>query len=387
MRGLGRDFNFLLAARAVSVIGDEAALIALLFKVKGDGAWATAALMAGMSGAMILSSSWVGKLVDRNSVKKILITTSALQSLVCFALLTVNTHGAIALNLLLGLGQTIVMSSTGAWVPTLVKQEDLGKAYGQMQIAYSFAALAGYGIGGLLVGKVGINAALTLDAISFLALIPMLVIMKTDRIGTPEVNHEGKMKGGFTIVRHSPTLRAITSTLASFVTALMIFSPLEVFLTTDILGAGATGYGVINMIWAGSMAVGTMIITKIMKPEWGYAKPALILCAVAGICMIAIGYAPNLIFLGAILGFTGIIVSGFNIFIGPLITLNSNESELGRVNATIGAVNSAGSAIGMGIGGLLGNFLPIRFVIALSGVLATGTLIFTGKGMLASEKK
>lgn len=384
---LGRDFNFLLVARAISVIGDEAALIALLFKVKSDGAWATAALMAGMSGAMILSSSWVGKLVDKSSVKRILIITSGLQALVCLALLSVNTHGAIALNLLLGVGQTVVMASTGAWVPSLVNKEDLGKAYGQIQMAYSIAALAGYGIGGLLVGKVGINSALTLDAISFIALIPMLVMMKADRVGAPELNSEGKMKGGFGIVIHNQALRSIAITLAAFITALMIFSPLEIFLTTDILGAGPTGYGIINMVWAGSMAVGTIIITKIMKPEWGYAKPALILCALAGLSMIGIGYAPNLIFLGAILAVTGIIVSGFNIFIGPLITINSNDSELGRVNATIGAVSSAGSAIGMALGGILGNFLPIRLVIALSGVLASGTLFFTAKGMLAADKK
>ena len=182
-------------------------------------------------------------------------------------------------------------------------------------------------------------------------------------------------------------LRNIAITLTAFVTALMIFTPLEVFLTTDILGAGATGYGIINMVWAGSLAVGSILITKVLKPSWGYAKPSLVICILAGFSMIGIGYSPNLIFLGIMLAFTGIIVAGFNIFIGPLIVNNSVESELGRVNAAIGAMNSAGSAIGMGVGGLLGQVLPIRLVIAMSGVLAAGTLIFTGKGLLASDIK
>ena len=146
-------------------------------------------------------------------------------------------------------------------------------------------------------------------------------------------------------------------------------------------------YGIINMVWAGSLAVGSILITKIMKPSWGYARPALIVCALAGIFLAAIGLSPNLYFLAGMLMLTGIVVAGFNIFIGPLIVNNSVESELGRVNATIGAVNSAGSSLGTIVGGVLGSFFSTRSVIVAAGLLAAGTLIFTGRGMLASEKK
>lgn len=387
MRGLGRDFNFLLIARAVSIIGDQAALIALIFTVKSHGSWSTAALLGGTSVAMILTASWVGKLIDRKSIKKVLVATSFLQALLCFALISSNLYFVILLNLLLGAGQAIVVAATGAWTPTLVEQEKLGKAFGQMQIVLSIASLAGYGIGGVLVGKAGISSALFMDAISFLLLIPMILAIKNDRVGNPEVDARGKMKGGFKIVWHNASLRALAIAMTAFVTALMIFNPLEVYLTTDILGAGATGYGIINMVWAGSIAVGSMLITKVMKPSWGNARPAFISFIVAGISMVGIGYAPNLYVLGSILAITGIIVAGFNIFIGPLIVRNSVESELGRVNATIGALSSAGSAVGTALGGFLGHIFPIRFVIAMSGVLAASTLIFTGKGLLASEKK
>ena len=387
MRGLGRDFNFLLIARAASIIGDQAALIALIFTVKSHGSWSTAALLGESSVAMILTASWVGKLIDRKSIKKVLITTSFLQAIVCFALIYSNLYFVILLNLLLGAGQAIVVAATGAWTPTLVEQEKLGKAFGQMQIVLSVASLAGYGIGGVLVGKAGISAALLMDAVSFLLIIPMISVIKTDRIGNPEVDARGKMKGGFKIVWHNTSLRSLAVAMTAFVTALMIFNPIEVYLTTDILGAGATGYGIINMVWAGSIAIGSIIITKVMKPSWGNARPAFISFIVAGISMVGIGYAPNLYVLGSILAITGIIVSGFNIFIGPLIVRNSVESERGRVSATIGALSSAGTAVGTALGGILGHIFPIRFVIAMSGVLAASTLIFTGKGLLASEKK
>lgn len=387
MRGLGRDFNFLLFARAVSIIGDQAALIALIFTVKSHGSWSTAALLGGSSIAMILTASWVGKLIDRESIKKVLIATSFLQALVCFALVYSNLYFVILLNLLLGAGQAVVLAATGAWTPLLVDAEKLGKAFGQMQIVLSFASLAGYGIGGVLVGKAGTSAALFLNGISFLLLIPIIWMISKDRVGNPEVSESGKMKGGFRIVWHNSSLRALTISMTAFVTALMIFNPLEVYLTTDILGAGATGYGIINMVWAGSVALGSMLITKVMKPSWGNAKPAFIAFVTAGLSMIGIGYAPNLIVLALFLAIAGVIVAGFNIFIGPLIVKNSIESELGRVNATMGAASSAGSAVGMALGGFLGHLLPIRFVIAMSGVLAASTLIFTGKGLLASEKK
>ena len=387
MRGMSRDFNFLLVARAVSIIGDQAALVALIFMVKGQGTWATAALLGGAGVAMVLTATWAGKLIDRTSVKKVIIITSLIQSIICFALIYSNLYAAILLNLLLGAGQAIIISATGAWTPSLVEPPKLGKAFGQMQVVLSIASLAGYGIGGILVGKFGIPAALLLDAITFLLLIPMLWVIKKDRIGNPEVDTEGKMKGGFRIVWQNSGLRAITISLTVFVTALMIFNPLEVYLTTEILGAGPAGYGVINMVWAGSIAIGSVLITKVMKPEWGSAKPALIAFAATGISMVGIGYSPNLIFLAVMLFFTGFIVAGFNIFIGPLIVKNSIESELGRVNATVGAMSAAGSAVGTALGGLLGHYLPIRLVIAASGVVAAATLIFTGKKLLAAEKK
>lgn len=387
MRGMGRDFNFLLIARAVSIIGDQAALVALIFMVKDHGTWSTAALLGGTGVAMVLTSTWVGKLIDRESVKKVIIITSLVQSLICFLLIYSNLYAVLILNLLLGAGQAIVISATGAWTPTLVEKEKLGKAFGLMQVVLSIASLAGYGIGGVLVGKFGVSAALLLDAITFLLLIPMLMIMKTDRVGNPEIDEHGKMKGGFKIVWQNPALRAILISMTAFVTALMIFNPLEVYLTTEILGAGPTGYGVINMVWAGSIAIGSVLITKTMKPEWGNAKPVMLSFIAVGISMVAIGYSPNLAFLAIALFICGIIVAGFNIFIGPLIVKNSVESELGRVNATIGAMNAAGSAVGTALGGFLGHVLPIRFVIAMAGVIAASTLIFTGKKLLAAEKK
>jgi MFS family permease len=336
---------------------------------------------------MILSASWIGKLIDRESVKKVLVITSLLQALVCLALIQTNIYSALLLNLLLGAGQASVLAATGAWTPALVSKENLGKAFGQMQVILSLASLAGYGIGGLLVGKLGISAAFILDAISFLLLIPMLLAMQTDRVGKPHIDESGKMKGGLKIVLHNSALRNIAISMTAFILALMIFNPLEVYLTTDILGAGPTGYGIINMVFSGAVAIGSIGITKVMKPSWGNARPALIAFIVAGLSMVGIGYAPNLVFLGFMLAIAGVVVASFNIFIGPLIVNNSNESELGRVNATIGALSSAGSATGMAIGGMLGQILPIRFVIALAGVLAASTVIFTGKGFLAAEKK
>jgi MFS family permease len=387
MQKLSRDFYILLTARVISIIGDTAAMIALIFKVKSHGSWSTAALLGGMGVAMILTSAWVGKLVDRRSLRKTLIATSITQGIICIALIYSSLVPLLILNLFLGVGQSIVLSSTGAWTPSLVEKDSLGKAFGKMQIGLSLGGLAGYGIGGLLVGQFGISAALRLDAATFFLLVPLFYFIKKDRIGSPEIDSQGKMKGGYKIVWGNLTLRNIAITLTCFITALMIFNPLEVYLTTDILGADATGYGIINMIWSASLAVGSILITKKMKPSWGNAKPLLIACALAGFLLAAIGLAPNLYLLALFLGLAGIVISGFNIFIGPMIVKNSVESELGRVNATIGAINSAGSSLGTALGGLLGQFLPVRVVIVGAGLLAAGTLIFTGKGLLDSEKR
>ena len=98
MEKLSRDFYLLLTARVVSIIGDTAALIALIFKVKSHGSWSTAALLAGTGIAMILTSAKVGKLVDRNSLKRILIISSTIQGLVCLALIYSDLVAVLILN-------------------------------------------------------------------------------------------------------------------------------------------------------------------------------------------------------------------------------------------------------------------------------------------------
>src|ERR1700712_245027 len=83
-----RDLRIVVLARAVSLLGDELALVALLLRTQGqgDGAWPVVALlMAGLL-PLVLLAPLVGRLVDRLDSRWLLLGSSCAQLACCLAL-------------------------------------------------------------------------------------------------------------------------------------------------------------------------------------------------------------------------------------------------------------------------------------------------------------
>src|ERR1700709_1282022 len=93
----GRDLPLVVGAKAVSLLGDEVATLALVLRLQSQGAGAAAIaglLMANLVPIVALSGG-VGRLVDRRDKRRLLVFSSVAQAVVCVVLATVSDRTAV----------------------------------------------------------------------------------------------------------------------------------------------------------------------------------------------------------------------------------------------------------------------------------------------------
>nr|MDQ2958467.1 MFS transporter [Actinomycetota bacterium] len=140
-----RDLRLVIAARAVSLLGDEIVLVALVLRTqaRGDGAWAVVLLlMAGMA-PLILLAPLVGRLVDRADSRSLLLASSLAQLICCVALAyRPDVISTLVLVAALGTGQSVNGATWQALLPRIAGIDGLPAALGLSQAAGTAAAIA-----------------------------------------------------------------------------------------------------------------------------------------------------------------------------------------------------------------------------------------------------
>src|SRR4051794_18843375 len=169
-----RDLRIAGGAKALSLLGDEIALVALLLHVHDLGAGARGVTLLLISAAVptVLLAPWAGRLVDRVDSRTLLVGSAAAQAAVCTALAFAGPLWLVYLLVVaLQAGQAVANPTWQALVPRIVGEPGVGRAIGATQALSTLAAVAGAPLGGLLSGAGGQRLPLLVDAASFLVLL------------------------------------------------------------------------------------------------------------------------------------------------------------------------------------------------------------------------
>ena len=171
------------AGRALSFLGDEVALIAMLFRGRAELGHAGVALVlaAGMVPLLALAPV-AGLLVDRVRARPLLVATCLVQGATCVGLAWSTTATLLPLVAILACGTAIASPAWQALVTVLVDDEQLPAAVGLLQSANAAAGVLGPFVGGLLLGTFGFHIPLILDAVTFGALACIPVVLRVDRV-------------------------------------------------------------------------------------------------------------------------------------------------------------------------------------------------------------
>ena len=208
---------------------------------------------------LAVSGGWLADRVER---RRLLIATQGLALLLSFSLGWLTDSGHIRVWQIYGVIFTAsVLNSFDiparmALIPNLVRRDHLTTAFALTVTLRQTASLAGPFVAGIIIAWVGLRWCYYLDALSFLAVIVGLVIMRIQ--GTQEAPKRepalNSMIEGLSFVRGNRVILAllVMDACVSFFGAYRAMMPV---FARDILAAGPTGLGAL----LGAPAIGALV--------------------------------------------------------------------------------------------------------------------------------
>jgi MFS family permease len=380
-----RDIRALATARLVSEIGDELALIALLFRLKDSGPLAVSALLATFAASRILLAPVSGTIVDRFATRQLVVSVSCAQFAITTLLAFTDGLALYALVFALAVGGSIIGPTWQSYIASVIPSERLSNTYAFIQTFRSVAIVCGAGLGGFLVDAFGSRNALIINALTFLFVAVVGGTLQSERVPEPRSRQSGEFIRGFRVLFTNPVLRWSLFLLASFNMSAGVIEVMGVFLVTDELGGSARDYGLVVGSLGVSMVVSGAVLSR-AKPAARDTSMLMVSALTSASGMVVYGMAPNVATAIAAFLINGAGLTGLHVFGTPIVVRNTQDEERGRVFAATSSVTTGGILLATGIAGALGTTFPVRQVIVVSALLCVGCAVFGGVSIRRNDR-
>jgi len=268
-----RNYRLFFSGHAISLVGSWMQSVAQSWLVL---VLTDSAFLLGLAGALgtlpiLLFSFWGGVLADHTDRRRMLLATNgaALLLALIMGILVVGKWVAVwqILILIFGLGSCMAFDIPGrqSFIMELVGKDDLPNAIALNSSLFNGTRVLGPAAAGLLIASVGIANCFFLNALSYLAPLIFLSLM---RLPPPENGpRPTTLKGVGELWRHlreQPALTCILVIMAVMSVFALSYAVLMPKIARDILGVGARGYGFLMAAsglgaFFGALALATLI--------------------------------------------------------------------------------------------------------------------------------
>ena len=306
-------FRWLWGASIFSASGTFIQTVAaswLMFELTGSNTW-VGLMIASATLPLLFFALAAGALADMFDRAKLIIIAQAIMggSAIAMAVLTVldqiNPGLLLGLGLVLGTGLALNMPAWQALVPDLVPRGLVASAVALQSVAFNVARSIGPAIGGVLVIAYGAEAGFAVNALSYVAVIVVLVVIGPrlkvrDREAPTSMGSAISL--GVRFARFTPPFRRLMALVALFaVNSAVVQAVLPVH--TDHLGGSAAAYGVLlGAMGAGALS-GALLRNKLFGLIDGSSIPYTI--TLFGASGVLLGLAPNVAVAGGGMFFAG----------------------------------------------------------------------------------
>ncbi|MGE5804267.1 MAG: MFS transporter [Ignavibacteria bacterium] len=198
-----KNYRLFFGGQVVSLTGSwmqQVALSWLVYKISGSAFVLGLVSFSGQIPILILSPI-AGVLIDRMNKHRIIIATQTLLMLQAFLLTflvlsnVIEVWQIILLNVFSGIVNAFDLPARQSFIVEIVeKREDLGNAIALNSSIFNSARLAGPSIAGILISAAGEGICFLINALSFIAVIVALLVMKIKPYNL-EVKHPDMMQG------------------------------------------------------------------------------------------------------------------------------------------------------------------------------------------------
>ena len=391
-------FRRLFAGRVVTNVGDSLYFVAamwLAYELTED------PFYTGLAGFLILIPNafqfLVGPFVDEWSIRRTLVATQAVQTVVVLAIPVAHYYGVLTVWLVLAIMPFLTAlnkfanPAMVAALPRMLDDDDLVAANSAFAIAKQGSDMVGYGITGAVIGVTGAVALYAVDAVTFLVAMALFLTVAvpsaeevpnesdtpsgeaaaSDAAGTDDESYRSKLRFGLDYVRGTVVVWLVLGAAVVNLTSGMALATMPAYADTlsipDVLVTlGATGaYGILMASFAAGNFAGALAANAVDEYRFGWVLMAGF--ATAGVCWtaaIAVDWLPATALLLA-LAFVPLGV--VNVQVPALIQSAVPESVVGRISSVLSSATVATIPLGSLMGGTLAGAFGSRQVMFVVG--------------------
>lgn len=324
----------------------------------------------------LLFGLYAGVLADRYPKRSLLIATQSVMGALSLVLGTLVVTGAAQvwhvylLALLLGFAAAADTPARQAFVTEMVGSAQVSNAVSLNSAAFNGARIMGPAVAGVLINIFSTGPVFFINAVSYIAVIASLVMMReSELIKTAVVERsKGLLREGLSYVRRRPDLMLPIVLVAIIGTFGMNFQITTALMAREQFGRGAGSFGLLTT----SLAVGCLIGALVSARRTG--TPRQLLLVGSGIAFGAMetiaSVMPTYLTFMILLVPTGAMMVTFSMAANATLQLGSAPRIRGRVMALYALVFVGGAPIGSPMVGWIGQVLGPRWSILSGGVIS-----------------
>jgi MFS family permease len=335
-----RDFRLWWFGQLISQSGSAMQTLAINWQISVLTGFNPVALgLVGLSRfiPIVIFSLIGGAVADARNRRKLLIVTQSILALLA-AVLGLLASGGLAvvwpiyaISALSAATLAFNNPARQALIPALLPREHLANALSLNSVMGQMATIGGALLGGVLIGLYGTSIVYWLNAVSFLAVIAALFVMRPAPQETRRQASVGSVREGLRFVFHQPII--LSTMLLDFVaTFFSSANQLLPIFAAQILNVGAPGLGALTAATSiGSfMAGGTMgFVARVKKP----GQVILYSVAVYGLATVLFGLSRDFAISLLMLGVTGASDTVSTILRGTIRQLVTPDEMRGRMTS------------------------------------------------------
>ena len=375
-------YRLWLIGGTISLLGDQFYFVALPWLVlqqTGSAVAMGAILMAGAIPRALLMLMG-GAVTDRMSARKIMMTTAALRT-VCVTVIGIlvllrmlRIWELYVLAFAFGVADAFAAPAQTAYVPSLVKREQLVAASSVSQSTGQMTTIFGPVPAGFVIKTLGVAWAFFVDAISFLFIIGAL--WKLPDPPKPQTARKTMLQSiveGFAYVVKDVPLRSLM--LLVTILNFCIAGPVSIglaYLTKTRFGSPAMYGAVISAVAAGTL------LGALLAGVWKIPKRGVMILLVSlalGVCLGSIGLLGKVWNIASVLLIMGAAAGMVNIHIGAWIMQRIDVAVRGRVASVLMLASFGITPISLAVAGLL-----VAWSLKLMFLFAGGLMVLAAAG-------
>lgn len=370
------DFRRLFAGRLVTNAGDSVYAVAamwLVYTLSGS------TFYTGVAGALTLGPAalqvFVGPLVDRWSLRRALVATQVVQSVLVATIPVAHVLGVLSVELVLvvmpvvALLNQFVYPAQNAALPRIVDEDELTTANSALSLAYQGVDMVFNGVAGILVVTLGAVTLYAVDSITFLVAAVLFAGLRVppatvdDDVSGADGTYLGDLREGIGFVRGTVIAKLFGASIMANALFGITWAVLPAF--ADATGDAGTYGFLLAGISAGTL-MGALVATRFDAVPYGRLSIAGFAFA-AGAWFVAL-LAPWFPITVVLFGAAFVPVGVTNVVSATMLQRLVPDALLGRVMALLGSMGTAAMPVGSLLGGTAGGVLGPVPVMYFGGV-------------------